>query len=80
MYLLLKADEDQRPHILLDADVIDLLSNPEESYGVTDFRDLDFLLKNPDPNYWPDGIGVLIKFDGVTIPKAVVSKHWVLDG
>lgn len=80
MYLLLKGcDDGTRVTTLFDADVIRLLQDSTGSYGIKEFMDFDWFRKNPDPAYWPEGVGVLIKFDGVTIPKEVVSRHWVIE-
>ena len=79
MYLLLQGcDEGACIKVMLDADMIDLLQDPS-SYGVKSFEDYFWFMRNQDPGYWVDGQAVLIKFDGVTIPKEVVSRHWVIE-
>jgi hypothetical protein len=74
LWLLLKPDEDGRPVSLLsEADLAELLNDPTETYGVRKFETIDFLQDNPDPNYWPDGIAVLLRAE-VVLPQPVVSQ------
>jgi len=60
MYILLKGDEDGNPIRFLNAGTLrDLLENPRETYGITEFGDA--VPANWDHNYWPGGFGLLLK-------------------
>lgn len=68
-YMLLQGDEDGNPARILRQEQLEwLLSDPEEEYGVTEFKDAAWLGANQDPNYWPDGVAVLLRCEAV-IPK-----------
>lgn len=62
-YLLLRPSEDGNPVWLLNpGELSDLLAHPSD-WGVAEFAELSQL--PPDPNYWPDKVGVLLRFEGV---------------
>lgn len=61
MYILIKGDEDGNPvKILNDRWLQELLTDSVESFGITEFKDQAWYEQNKDPNYWPDGVGVLL--------------------
>ena len=65
-YLLLKPSEDGRPlKFLSPRELQELLDDPRSYCGIDDFVDVGQL--HPDPNYWTDGLGVLLKYE-VVIP------------
>jgi hypothetical protein len=76
-YTLLKADEDGNPLTFFnDADALRyLLDNPEQDYGVEEFKDAAWLGANKDPNYWGDNVGVILRCE-VVVP--VPSGKFVL--
>jgi hypothetical protein len=77
-WLLVKGDEDGNPITWLDeGDLERLLGNPEEERGVTRF--LAEVPEREDPNYWPEGVAMLLKAE-VVVPKPVdVVKKWSVD-
>ena len=63
-YALLSPSEDGNPFRRLSpSELADLLANPSD-WGVAEFGDLDAL--GSDSNYWPDKVGVLIRYEQVT--------------
>jgi hypothetical protein len=75
MYALIKGDEDGNPASLIKGELD--LSNVLEEYGIERFEDAAFLETNPDPNYWPMGVAVLIKFE-VIVPRSVTTA-WTVE-
>lgn len=70
-WMLVKASEDGKPvSWLTSISLAKLLDDPWSWAGVTSFMDLDDL--PDDPNYWPEGVGVLIKYQ-VVVPVAAGS-------
>jgi len=70
-YILLKGNEDGNPIRIIHS-IHHLLDAPED-WGITKFENGAFLGANPDPNYWPDGTGVLLKVEAV-VPEPVTAK------
>lgn len=67
-YALIRGNEDGNPVRWLNpAELADLLARPED-WGVAEFGDLEGL--GPDPNYWPDRVAVLIRYEEVTPERA----------
>lgn len=66
-YILIRSDEDGNPVTLLGEDPNGFLANPLE-YGIKRFEDSTFLHQEPDANYWPDDVGVLLKVE-VIVPR-----------
>lgn len=76
MYALLHSDEDGNPvHLLTYEELQVLLASPTE-HGVKSFMSGDWLHDNPDANYWPNDVGVLLQFT-VVVPKPVTTA-WEL--
>lgn len=74
-YALIDASDDgTRFRILTDAELGELLNNPTD-WGVERFV-TPATRENEDPNYWPDGDAMLVKFD-VVEPRPVTSA-WSL--
>lgn len=68
-YILLQGDEDGNPlRLLVGTDLDELLDDPGGTYGITRFEGAAFLVGNRDPNYWPEGVGVLIEAK-VVVPR-----------
>lgn len=76
MYLLIRPDEDGNPITeLTSATIQDLLAKPAE-WGIQYFGDLSEIpasgfgspsAANWDTNYWPQGMGVLLKVE-IVVP------------
>lgn len=65
--MLLLPSEDGNPmHFLGEQRLADLLQDPQ-GWGVDGFTELSLLPS--DPNYWPTGVAVLIRFE-VVVPEA----------
>lgn len=64
-YLLIHAGEDNCVMPLPNRELDRLLDSPEEYAGIKQFADLAFLGANPDPNYWPEGTGLLLRVEAV---------------
>ena len=63
-YALIRSNENGDPLLLLTFEKLgELLAHPE-NWGVTRFGDLEGL--GSDPNYWPAGVAVLIRYEEVT--------------
>lgn len=74
-YLLIKSDEDGNPTTWLDeTELQKMLEDPMGYCSVDTF--IDHLPEKEDPNYWPDGIGLLLEVKVLT-PKSV-TKTWRL--
>jgi hypothetical protein len=73
MYILIKGDEDGNPNTFLSEPIGEFLASSLDSYGVSSFEDAKFLRENPDPNYWDEGVAVLVKAE-VVVPKSVTSQ------
>ena len=77
VYMLIIPDEDGNPvRVLGQLGLAMLLEDSRASYGVTEFKDLEWFEQNTDSNYWPEGTGVLLHAE-VIVPKAV-TKQWSL--
>lgn len=75
MYALIRGNEDGNPILLLnDQWLQELLTNPVEFAGIKEFKDGNWFGQHPDANYWPEGIGVLVKIEAV-VPKAVTVAY-----
>lgn len=67
-YALIRPNEDGNPlRFLTFAELGSLLADPSQ-WGVAEFGDLDAL--GADPNYWPDKVAVLIRFEEVKPERA----------
>ncbi len=64
-YILLRANEDDQFITLHGYRLTEFLNDPEAYAGITDFKDAAFLRAEPDPYYWPEGVGVLLKCEAV---------------
>jgi hypothetical protein len=73
MYAVLKGSEDGEPFSLITHEDINTIA---EYYGIKEFKDAEFLRKNPETNYWEEGVAVLMDVM-VIVPKPVTSK-WSL--
>ena len=77
-HALIRANEDGNPILLLNANYLqELLAEPLEFANIREFKDGAWFGKNPDPNYWPEGVGVLVKLE-VLVPRPVTVAY-VLD-
>jgi hypothetical protein len=76
LYGLMQADEDGRHlRIKSETELKEVLDNPEEWSGITEFKDAAWLVENPDPNYWPEGVAVLLS---VRVIVPVPAGQYVL--
>lgn len=75
MYAYLKGDEDGNPLSIIEEDIATFLMNADD-YGIAEFKDEKFLKEYPDPNYWAEGVAVLLKLE-VKVPRSV-TKSWGL--
>lgn len=78
MFAIIKGSEDGNPLTVVSAQELEIVLRDPISWGsIKEFRDEKFLLANPDPNYWGDGVAVLLRFQ-VVVPKPVVMA-WGID-
>lgn len=76
-YLLLIPDEDGNPIRLLGDEEIKDISQLKEEFGIKEF--LDDWPETIDPNYWGDGVAMLLKVKVLKVkPKKVVEK-WTIE-
>lgn len=78
-WMLIKGSEDGTPISWLDeADLADLLANPT-NWGVVNFGDPAEL--SADTNYWPEKVGVLVRYEIVCpVPAGIYRLPAGLDG
>lgn len=69
-WLLIEPDEDGNPcSWLTETELEDRLANAAD-YGVRQY--LDQVPDNTDPNYWPDGTGLLLKVE-IVVPRPATT-------
>jgi hypothetical protein len=74
-YALIKGSDDGTQIVLLPKQQLnELLTNPKEFAGITEFRNGAWFGANPDANYWPEGVGVLVKIEAV-VPRPVTTAY-----
>lgn len=65
-YMLMRGSEDGKPVTFLTAEQLKvLLANPGDYAGIQSFvtpEDVD-----PDPDYWPKGYGILLRYE-IVVP------------
>jgi hypothetical protein len=75
MYALIKGSDDGTQIILLpERKLQELLTNPREFAGIEEFRNGAWFGGNPDANYWPEGVGVLVKIEAV-VPRPITTAY-----
>ena len=75
MYALIKGSDDGTRIILLpERKLQELLTNPREFAGIEEFRNGAWFGANPDANYWPEGVGVLVKIEAV-VPRPITTAY-----
>ncbi len=75
MYALIRSNEDGEPIRLLNSDQLkELLTNPIEYANIREFKDGAWYGRNPDTQYWLDGVGVLVKIE-VIVPTPVTTAY-----
>lgn len=78
-YAYIHPDEDGNCFRILDQnDLQEFLEDPEGYSGITKFLSQAGLEKDSDPMGWPEGYGVLIKYE-VVVPVEK-TKSWRIPG
>lgn len=74
--LLAPSPDSQAPIFLTEKQLKELTEDPEGSFGVTEF--LPGVPENPDPNYWGEGKGLLMRVRFATLePVEQVTRYEV---
>lgn len=73
IYILIHPSEDNSLLLLTDETLRELLADPVGYAGVRRFENEQFLRDNRDPNYWQEGVGVIVRAE-VLFPQPVVTQ------